>query len=123
MAGENQLFKIDVLMVDAKALAFEDATATVSGVAGFENDTKLSASGDDYVLRKRIERVLTAKIQFGTTVNPADFAKMSGVQITMRDSFSGRKCLANNCVFKSFGEVGAGSAELKFNLLSDLQWL
>lgn len=123
MAGENQLFKIDTVIVDGKALAIEDGSATISGVAGFENETKVSASGDDFVLRKRVPRVMKAKLQFGPAVNPADFAKMSGIQIRLQDGFSGRKCLATNCVFKSLGEVGAGSADIEFNLLSDLQWL
>lgn len=123
MAGENQLVHIDVIIVDGQAIAFEDSSGTISGAAGFENDVKMSASGDDFSSRKRVPRGLKAKLQFGPTTDPATFAKMSGVAIAMRDSFTGRKCLAPKCNFKSMGEIGGGTVDIEFNLLSELQWL
>jgi hypothetical protein len=121
--ADVQIFKIDVLMADGVALAFEDGSATVTGATGYENESKLSASGPDFSLRKRVARVMKAKIQFIATTNPDDLAKKSDIQITMRDSFTGRKCIADSCVFKSMGEIGAGPVDVEFNLLKPLKWL
>lgn len=121
--AKYQLFKIDTIVADGQVLAFEDATGTVSGAAGFENKNTLSASGDDYVVRTRVARVLKAKLQWGAELDPQRFSRMSGVQITMRDTVSQRKCIANNCSFGSLGDIGAGTVEVSFNLLSELQWL
>jgi hypothetical protein len=123
MAGENQLFHIDTLIVDGQAIAFEDSSATLSGAAGFKNDPKLSASGDDYTTRSRVARILKAKLQWAATSNPKAYAGMSGVQIAMRDSFTGRKCLAPKATFGELGEIGAGTVDVTFILNADLQWL
>jgi hypothetical protein len=123
MANKSALFKIDIIMVDGKALAFEDASAMIDGVAGFENETVLAASGDDGTLRKRVPRLMKAKILFNDLVDPQALARTSGVQIVLRDSNSGRKCVANTCVFKSMGSVGNGAVDIEFNLLSPLQWV
>lgn len=123
MAGENQLMHIDVVIVDGQALAFEDSSGMISGAAGFKNDPKLSASGDDYVIRSRVPRQLKAKLQWGTKENPKKYSDMGNVQIAMRDSFSGRKCLAPKCAFGEIGDIGGGTVDITFLLLSDLQWL
>lgn len=123
MANDRAIFLVDTLMVDGKALGFEDASAMIEGVAGFENQSVLAASGDDATLRKRVARVLKAKVLFVKTVDPQALAKASGIQIALRDSNSGRKCIANNCVFKSMGSVGNGAVDVEFNLLAPLQWV
>jgi hypothetical protein len=123
MANDRAIFKIDALIVDGKALGFEDASAMIEGVAGFENQSVLAASGDDATLRKRVARVLKVKVLFVKTVDPQALVKSNGIQIALRDSFSGRKCIANNCVFKSMGSVGNGAVDVEFNLLAPLQWL
>lgn len=117
------LFKIDVIMADSEVLAFEDGSASLSGAAGFETKTSLSASGDDYAVRTRVARVLKAKLQFNGTTDPQQFAKVTNFQITMRDLVTKRKCVANKCVFGSLGDVGAGAVDVTFNVLSELQWL
>jgi hypothetical protein len=123
MANNSALFKIDTIMVDGKAFAFEDSSAMIDGVAGFENEAVLAASGDDATLRKRVARLMKAKILFNNTVDPQALARTSSVQIALRDSNSGRKCIANNCVFKSMGSVGNGAVDVEFNLLAPLQWV
>jgi hypothetical protein len=123
MAGENQLYHIDTIIADGQALAFEDSSASISGAAGFKNDPKLSASGDDFVLRQRVPRMLQAKLQWGSTMDPKTFANMSNIQIAMRDSFTGRKCLAPKAVFSDLGAIGGGTVDISFMLVSDLQWL
>lgn len=123
MGTQNQLFKIDTLLVDGVALPFEDGSAEIEGAAGFTNDVKVSASGDDYVLRKRVPRYMMAKLQYNGSTNVASYSGLTGVQIAMRDTFSGRKALANNCTFVEIGKIGAGTVDVKFAVLTDIQWL
>lgn len=123
MANESQLFHIDTIVVAGKALAFEDSTGTLTGAARFENTVVTSASGDDFTSRKRVPTTLRCKIQFGNTINPADFAKMSQEQISARDSVSGRRALMPKCSFASMGEIGGGSVDITFNVLAPIQWL
>jgi hypothetical protein len=123
MAGDNQLFHIDTIIADGQVLAFEDSSGSIEGAAGFENEAKFSASGDDFVLRKRVARMLKAKLQWGPTADPKTFANMSNIQIAMRDSFTGRKCLAPKATFQSLGAIGAGTVDIAFILNAELQWL
>lgn len=123
MAGENQLFHIDTIVVDGQPLEFEDSTGVISGAAGFKNDAKLSSQGDDYTMRSRVPRMLRAKLQWSAKSDPKTYAKMSGVQIAMRDAFTGRKCLAPKATFGELGDIGGGTVDITFILNSDLQWL
>jgi hypothetical protein len=121
--ADSSLFHVDVIVVDGQALAFEDSSGMISGAAGFENEAKLSASGPDYTLRKRVARVLKAKLQYTGAVTPDQFAAMKDVQIALRDTVSGRKCVADGASFKSLGDVGSGVVDVEFNLLQALKWL
>lgn len=123
MAGENQLFHVDVIIVDGTPIAFEDSSASISGAAGFTNSPKLSASGDDFVLRARVARLLKAKLQWASTSDPKTYANMSNVQISMRDSFTGRKVMAPKATFGDIGDIGGGTVDITFILNSELQWL
>ena len=123
MAGENNLFHIDTIVADGKILAFEDSSGMLSGAAGYKNDPKLSASGDDFVMRTRVPRQLKAKLQWGPQRSTDEIRNMSGVQITMRDQVSKRKVIANNACFGELGDIGGGTVDVTFLLLSDLQWL
>ncbi len=120
MASE---FKIDTIVLAGTAINFEDSSGMISGAAGFENEPVLAATGDDSTKRKRVERVLKAKLSTRTGFDPKSLADMKDIQIAMRDSIGGRKCLANVCTFKKLGDVGNGTAEVEFLLLTDLQWL
>jgi len=120
---DNLLFHIDQIVVDGNPVAFEDGTGTLSGAARFENDVVTSASGDDFNKRKRVPTLFKCKIQFGPAVNPADFARQQGIQITARDSQSGRRALMPNCSFGQMGEIGGGSVDVTFNVLAAIQWL
>lgn len=122
MAGE--LFKIDTVVVDGVALSFEDGSATLEGAAGFENTAVLASSGDDAVARKRVPRQLSVKLLFKDAIDPASFAQQKDVQISMRDTQSGRRAVAPHCAFGSLGAVGAGtSVDVRYIMLSPLQWL
>ena len=123
MAGENQLFKIDTIVVDGIALPFEDGSGSLEGAAGWENTVVHSASGDDFTSRKRIPRMFKTKLLFGNAMDPAAFAKMKNVQIAARDSQSGRRCVMTRCVFSSMGSLGGGGpVDITFSVLSAPQW-
>lgn len=120
----SQLLKFDVIMADGTAVPFEDGSATLEGAAGWENTIVPSGSGDDFTSRKRVPRRLIAKIQFGNTQDPKRWAAMKEIQITARDTQSGRRCLMTKCSFGSMGAVGAGgSVDITFGVLSEPQWL
>jgi hypothetical protein len=123
MATQNLLFHIDTVIVDGAPIAIEDGSGMISGAAGFENDIVPSATGDDFQKRKRVPRLFKTKLQFGPSVDPAKFSSLSEIQITARDSVSKRRVLMPKCSFGSMGEIGGGSVDVTFNVLSALQWL
>ncbi len=123
MATDNMLFHIDAVIAEGKSLAVEDGTGMISGAARFENEVVPSGTGDDFQKRKRVPTIFKCKIQFGPGVNPADYAGMNGVQITARDTQSGRRALMPKCSFGQIGEIGGGSVDITFNVLSPIQWL
>ena len=123
MATDNMLFHVDVIMVDGAPMAFEDGTGMLSGAARFSNEVVSSASGDDFEKRKRVPTLFKCKLQFGSNIQPTDYKKMRGVQITARDSQAGRRVIMNNCSFGELGEIGGGSVDITWNELSEPQWL
>jgi hypothetical protein len=123
MGTENMLLHIDVIVVDGRPLKIEDGTGMLSGSARWKNDPVLSGSGDDHTKRGRVPTLLKMKLQFGQADVPNNFAQMRGVQITARDSQSGRRVLMPNCTFAELGEIGGGSVDVSFNVLAECQWL
>lgn len=122
--ANNSLFKIDALIIDGAAVAFEDGSGEISGAASWEFTVVPSASGDDFQSRKRVPRTLKAKMQFGPDVDLDKLTKMTDGQITGRDTVSGRRALMPRCSFGSMGSVGAGGAvDMTFNILAAVQWL
>lgn len=117
------LFRVDAVIIDGKPLAIEDGTGMLGGAARFENEVVPSGTGDDFQKRKRVPTTFKCKIQFGPTVNPADYAGMNGVQVTARDTQSGRRALMPKCSFGQIGEIGGGSVDITFNVLSPIQWI
>ena len=123
MAVDNMLFHVDAVIIDGKPLAIEDGTGMLSGSARFENEVVPSGTGDDFQKRKRVPTLFKCKIQFGPSVNPTDYAGMNGVQVTARDTQSGRRALMTKCSFGQIGEIGGGSVDITFNVLSPVQWI
>lgn len=124
MAGETNLFKIDSIVVDGIALAFEDGSGVITGAARFTNEAVPSASGDDFTRRRRVTPTLAANIQFGPGEDPTRYANMRNVQITGRDLESGRRALMPNCTFAELGDIGGGGpVSVKFLVLAPIQWL
>jgi hypothetical protein len=123
MGTENMLLHIDTVVADGQILAIEDGTGVLSGAAGQANDVVLSASGDDFTKRKRVSRMLKMKLQFGGADVPSNFAKMVGVQISARDAQNNRRVLFTKCTFESLGDIGNGSVDVGFHILSEPQWL
>jgi hypothetical protein len=123
MTCDNSLFKVDSLLVDGVALAIEDGSATLEGAARYTSEAVVSASGQDYVKRKRVPTMINARIQFGPKVNPEDLAKICGATITLRDLHAPRKAVASKCAFASMGRIGDGAVDISFNVLEPIQWL
>ncbi|OYZ76091.1 MULTISPECIES: hypothetical protein [unclassified Polaromonas] len=123
MGTENMLLHVDVIVADGKPLAFEDGTGILSGAARVKNETVLSASGDDFTKRGRVATMFKMKLQFGQNDVPTNFSKMQGVQITARDSQSGKRVLMPKCTFAELGDIGGGSVDVSFNVLAEPQWL
>lgn len=123
MATDNMLLHVDTIIADGKVIAFEDGTGILSGAARFKNEVVLSASGDDFTKRARVPCMFKMKLQFGPNDVPEDFAKMTGVQITARDTQGNRRALLTKCTFAEFGDVGSGSVDLSYIIQSAPQWL
>lgn len=123
MGVENMLLHIDTVVADGQILAFEDGSGVLSGAAGKKNDIVLSATGDDFTKRSRVGRMLKAKLQFGSNDIPSNFANMTGVQISARDSQNNRRVLLTKCTFESLGDIGNGSVDIGWHILSEPQWL
>ena len=123
MAADSLLCHIDTIVVGGQAVAFEDGSAMLSGAHRFENTTVPSATGNDFAKRARVPTVLKLRVQFSNAVDPAALAGVSGVQITVRDTQSGRRALMQNCAFGSMGELGGGAVDLTYIVLSPVQWL
>ncbi|MES1977556.1 MAG: hypothetical protein V4451_05935 [Pseudomonadota bacterium] len=123
MGTENMLLHIDQITVDGAPLAFADGSGMASGFAGFTNAVVPSASGDDFEKRARVPRIFKAQIQFGSNSQPSDYNKLRGIQITARDSQTGRRVLMPKCSFGEMGDLGGGAVDITFNVLAEPQWL
>lgn len=123
MAADQLLFHVDAIVVDGKPIAFEDGSAMLTGAARFENEMVPSASGNDFARRRRVPTTLRVRLQFNNAVDPAALAATSGVQITARDSQSGRRAMLPNCMFGSLGDLGGGAVDVTYLVLSPIEWL
>lgn len=123
MASDSLLFHVDAAVVDGKPVAFEDGSATLSGAHRFENEVVPSANGQDFARRRRVPTSIRLRLQFNNTVDPDALAKAKDIQITLRDTQSGRRALAQKCVFGSLGEIGGGAVDITYLVLTPIQWL
>ncbi|CAN2529499.1 MULTISPECIES: hypothetical protein [pseudomallei group] len=114
---------MDSFTVDGEEWAIEDGSATIEGAAGFEREAALAANGPDYTTRKRVPRVIKAKLLFTGSRDPASISAICEAQIVMTNLHTGRRCRAGKCTFKSMGEIGNGPADVEFIALTALQWL
>lgn len=123
MASDSLLFHVDAVVADGKPVAFEDGSATLSGAHRFENEVVTSAQGQDYARRRRVPTSIRLRMQFNNTVDPDALSKVKDIQITLRDTQSGRRALAQKCVFGSLGEIGGGAVDITYLVLTPIQWL
>jgi len=123
MASDSLLFHVDAVVVDGKPAAFEDGSATLSGAHRFENEVVPSANGQDFARRRRVPTSIRLRLQFNNMVDPDALAKAKDIQITLRDTQSGRRALAQKCVFGSLGEIGGGAVDITYLVLTPIQWL
>ncbi|WP_211452622.1 hypothetical protein [Collimonas antrihumi] len=124
MAGCNsELFRVDTLTIDGESIAIEDSSATIEGAMGFETEVVPASVGDDGTSRKRVPRVIKAKLLFMGGVTPDKFAQICEAQIVLTNLHTGKRVRAGKCRIKSMGEIGNGSVDIDFNCLSPFQWL
>lgn len=124
MAGtDNMLLHIDTIVADGVALEIEDASATISGAMGYTNATVMAASGNDAQKRQRVARLLKCNLLFTGGVSVAQLEAMQNIQITARDSKSGRRALMPVCSIAEVGDIGSGPVAVTFNVLQPIQWL
>jgi len=124
MATDKMLFHVDAITVDGAPVAFEDGTGVLTGAARWENTVVPTAgSGDDFASRKRVATIFKLKLQFGQGQAPTDFSTVTDARVTATDQVTGRRVMLPRCGFGSMGEIGAGSVEVTFNVLSAPQWL
>ncbi|VVD68286.1 MULTISPECIES: hypothetical protein [Pandoraea] len=123
MACDSELFRVDSFTVDGEEWAIEDGSATIEGAAGFEREAALAANGPDFTTRKRVARVIKAKLLFTGSRNPDTISQICEAQIVMTNLHTGRRVRAGKCSFMSMGEVGTGAVDIQFAVLTALQWL
>ena len=123
MASDSLLFHVDAVVADGKPVAFEDGSATLSGAHRFEDEVVTSAQGQDYARRRRVPTSIRLRMQFNNTVDPDALSEVKDIQITLRDTQSGRRALAQKCVFGSLGEIGGGAVDITYLVLTPIQWL
>jgi hypothetical protein len=123
MACDSEIYRVDTLTVDGEVIGIEDGTATIEGAARFETEAVLAPAGDDATTRKRVPCIIKTKILFKGDVEPTKFSNMCNVQIVLANLHTGRRVRAGKCRFQALGEIGAGTVDLSFNVLSSLQWL
>ena len=123
MSCDSELFRVDSFTVDGEEWAIEDGSATIEGAAGFEREGALAANGPDFSTRKRVPRIIKAKLLFTGSKNPDDISAVCGAQIVMTNLHTGRRVRAGKCSFMSMGEVGTGAVDIQFQCLVPFQWL
>jgi len=123
MTCDSELFRVDSLTVDGEVLGIEDGSATIEGAAGFETEAALASVGDDATTRKRVPRIVKAKIFFKLGSSVEKFTKMCNVQIVMSNLHTGQRIRAGKCRFGKMGPIGAGPVDIEFNVLQPFQFL
>lgn len=121
--ADSTLFHIDTIVVDGQAVAFEDGTGMLTGAHRYEHDTVVSASGDDFARRRRVPTTLRLRLQFTGEQSPERLAAVADVQITARDSQTGRRALLTKCRFNTMGDLGGGAVDVTYGVLAPVQWL
>lgn len=123
MSKECQSLLIDTIIINGVPLAIEASTARIEGAAGFEREGQPSGTGKDFTKRKRVSRIIKAKIQFGPGTDPNEIAGAMGVQLAGKDIQTNRRVVADDCDFSKMGEIGDGSVDVEWIACSPLKWL
>jgi len=123
MANEHLLVHIDTIVSDGVPMAFEDGSATISGAHRFENTVVPSAQGDDFARRSRVPTTMRFRYQFNNQADPVRMSAAKDIQMTFRDSQSGRRGTCRKCMFGTMGDIGGGPVDMTYLLLSPIEWL
>lgn len=121
MSGKQ--WQVDVLTVNGDPITVEDSSIRVEGISGFEREAVLAASGDDGEKRKRVARMVKGKVLFGPDVDLDKMAAITGAQLVLKDSESGKRLRCPKCSVAKIGELGDGGVDIEFNVLGTPQWL
>ena len=120
---DNSLFHVDVLAIDGVPIAIEESSATITGLAGYENEVSVSATGPDAVKRKKVGRMIKAKLQLKNLKDIKLLSETCSAQITLRDTHSGQRVMFAQAAFAKLGDVGQGSVDIEFIGVSPPQYL
>lgn len=123
MTCDSELFRVDSFTVNGEEWAIEDGSATIEGAAGFEREAALASNGPDKTTRKRVPRIVKAKLLFTGSKSPDEVSAICEAQIVMTNLHTGRRVRAGKCSFMSMGEIGNGPVDIQFVCLVPYQWL
>jgi hypothetical protein len=116
---ENSVFHVDDFIVDGIKIKIEESSATVSGLAGYENEVIVTAGNDtDAIKRKKVARIIKAKLVLGDLKQIKDIAMTCSAQVSLRDTHSGQRILFTTASFMKIGDVGGGAVDLEMVGLS-----
>jgi hypothetical protein len=116
---DNSTFHVDEFIVDGIKIKIEESSATVSGLAGFENEVIVTAGNDtDALKRKKVARIIKAKLVLTDLAQVKDMAMTCSAQVSLRDTHSGKRILFTAASFLKIGDVGGGSVDLEMAGLS-----
>lgn len=121
--SSQSLFKADSITVAGQALAFEDGSATISGLARVRATVVPSASGPDFETYAREATQINLRLQFGPGVSVEDLKNIKDARVVLKDSNGPRRFLAPRCSFAGLGTVGSGPVDLTLNVLEPIQSL
>jgi hypothetical protein len=123
MATDSLLLHIDQIVIDGKAVEFEDGSCMISGTHRYENKVIVAASGNDAASRNRVPTTLKLRLLLK---NPADIPAITAAKDTLiaaRDTQKGVRAICKSCIFLSLGELGSGAVDITYGVLAPIQWL
>ena len=111
---DNSVFHIDELVVDGIPIKIEESSATVSGLAGFENEIVVTAGDDDdAVSRKKVARIIKAKAVINDPAVIEGWSMYCNASLTLRDTHSGKRIHFSKASFMKLGDVGGKSVDFE----------
>lgn len=112
---DDAIYKVDTLTVNGVAIEIEDSSATVSGLAGFENEAVVAAgNGKDGIKRKKVPCIIKAKSLLKRLSQVTDLSTTCQATIVLKDGHTQQRIQFSSAAFGKMGDVGNGSADIEF---------